>query len=188
MTPWIRLGSSDDDHHGVMSTIKYRLKKNPAAQEFCGGQKKPNRWWTGDTLLYFLSTCLSSTCLQEQHVLRLWFLFNPFMSRIFSVFWLYHCREMYYYYYYWCNIRPWSLRFWILKILKIFCITYAILSMSILSSKAQLCKDFWKSYKSCHVGIHWIVRAEYSQMSTHLPGFQSFFRFFASFCIGQISL
>ena len=24
-------------------------------------------------------------------------------------------------------------------------------------------------------------------MSTHLPGFQSFFRFFASFCIGQIS-
>ena len=24
-------------------------------------------------------------------------------------------------------------------------------------------------------------------MSTHLPGFQLFFRFFASFCIGQIS-
>ena len=23
-------------------------------------------------------------------------------------------------------------------------------------------------------------------MSTHMPGFQSFFRFFASFCIGQI--
>ena len=23
-------------------------------------------------------------------------------------------------------------------------------------------------------------------MSTHVPGFQSFFRFFASFCIGQI--
>ena len=24
-------------------------------------------------------------------------------------------------------------------------------------------------------------------MSTHVPGFQSFFRFFASFCIGKIS-
>ena len=24
-------------------------------------------------------------------------------------------------------------------------------------------------------------------MSTHVPGFQSFFRFYASFCIGQIS-
>ena len=32
-----------------------------------------------------------------------------------------------------------------------------------------------------------ITLAEYTQMSTHVPGFQSFFRFFASFCIGQIS-
>ena len=24
----------------------------------------------------------------------------------------------------------------------------------------------------CHVGIHWIALAEYSQMSTHVPGFQ----------------
>ena len=39
----------------------------------------------------------------------------------------------------------------------------------------------------CQVGIHWIALAEYSQMSTHVPGFQSSFRFFASFCIGQIS-
>ena len=31
---------------------------------------------------------------------------------------------------------------------------------------------------SC-VGIHWIALAEYSQMSTHVPGFQSFFRVFA---------
>ena len=48
------------------------------------------------------------------------------------------------------------------------------------------------SYKApsetCHVGIHWIALVEYSQMSTHVPGFQSFFRsFFASFCNGQIS-
>ena len=26
----------------------------------------------------------------------------------------------------------------------------------------------------CHVGIHWIALTEYSQMSTHLPGFRSF--------------
>ena len=38
-----------------------------------------------------------------------------------------------------------------------------------------------------HVGIHWKVLTEYYQMSTHVPGFQSFFRFFASFCIGKIS-
>ena len=37
---------------------------------------------------------------------------------------------------------------------------------------------FWKkSYKTCNVGIHWIALTEYSQMSTHLPGFQSYFRF-----------
>ena len=29
--------------------------------------------------------------------------------------------------------------------------------------------------------------AVYTQMSTHVPGFQSFFMYFASFCIGQIS-
>ena len=33
----------------------------------------------------------------------------------------------------------------------------------------------------CHVGIHWKALAEYSQMSTHVPGFESFFSFFASF-------
>ena len=32
-----------------------------------------------------------------------------------------------------------------------------------------------------------IALAKYSQMSTHVPGFLSLFRFFASFCIGQIS-
>ena len=55
------------------------------------------------------------------------------------------------------------------------------------SSTAQACKDFRKLSKPCHVGIHWIALTEYSQMSTHLPGFQKSFRFFASFCIGQIS-
>ena len=38
-----------------------------------------------------------------------------------------------------------------------------------------------------HVGTHWIVLPEYFQMSTHMSGFQSFFRFFASFFVGQIS-
>ena len=44
-----------------------------------------------------------------------------------------------------------------------------------------------KPSKSFHVGINWIALPEYSQMSTQVSGFQSFFRFFASFCIGQIS-
>ena len=39
----------------------------------------------------------------------------------------------------------------------------------------------------CHVGIHWIALTEYYQMSTNLPGFQSFLASFASFCIDQIS-
>ena len=43
------------------------------------------------------------------------------------------------------------------------------------------------SLNLCHVGIHWIALAEYFQMSTHLPGFQSLFRFYVSYCIGQIS-
>ena len=55
----------------------------------------------------------------------------------------------------------------------------------LLSSKAWGCKDFWKPSKPCHVGIHRIALAKFSQMSTHVPGVQSFLRFFASFCIGQ---
>ena len=30
--------------------------------------------------------------------------------------------------------------------------------------------------KPCHVGIHWIALTEYSQMSTHMPGFQLFLK------------
>ena len=37
-------------------------------------------------------------------------------------------------------------------------------------------------------GINWIALAEYSLMSNHVPGFQSFIRLFASFYTGQISL
>ena len=39
-------------------------------------------------------------------------------------------------------------------------------------------KDFWKSSKPCHVGIHWIALTKCSRMSTHLAGFQSFFSIF----------
>ena len=38
--------------------------------------------------------------------------------------------------------------------------------------------DFRKPSKPCHVGIHWIVLAEYSQIGSHVPGFQSIFSFF----------
>ena len=38
-----------------------------------------------------------------------------------------------------------------------------------------------------NVVIHCITLAEYSKMNTHVPGFQSFFKFYASFCIVQIS-
>ena len=39
-------------------------------------------------------------------------------------------------------------------------------------------KNLWKPSKHCHVGIHLKALAEYSQMSTHMPGFQSFSSFF----------
>ena len=55
--------------------------------------------------------------------------------------------------------------------------------LRLLSSKAQDFKDFWRTSKTYHVGIHKIALAENSPMSTYVPGFQSLFRFFASFCI-----
>ena len=47
--------------------------------------------------------------------------------------------------------------------------------LRLLLSKGQGRKDFSKTSKPSHVGIHWIALAEYSQMSTHVPGFQYFF-------------
>ena len=64
-----------------------------------------------------------------------------------------------------------------------------ILTLSILrrlSYEGQGFKIFFKSPRPCHVGIFLIALAEYSQMSTHVPGFQLFFRFFALFYIDQI--
>ena len=50
--------------------------------------------------------------------------------------------------------------------------------LRLLSSKAQKLKISLNSSEPCHVGIHSKALAELSQMSTHLPGFQLFFRFF----------
>ena len=47
----------------------------------------------------------------------------------------------------------------------------------LLSSQAQGRKDI-KSFKPCHVGIHWKALIVYCQMSTLMPGNQSFFRGF----------
>ena len=58
--------------------------------------------------------------------------------------------------------------------------------LRLLLSKTQEHQHFEKTSKPCHVGIHWVALTEYSQMSTHMPGFQSFFRFFASICIGEL--
>ena len=48
-------------------------------------------------------------------------------------------------------------------------------------------KIFENPSKPGHVGIHWTALAVHSQMSTYMPGFQSFFSLFASYYIGQIS-
>ena len=59
--------------------------------------------------------------------------------------------------------------------------------LRLLSSKTQGRKAFWKPSKPYWVGTHSIALAEHSQMSTRLPGFQSFFRFFAACFHAQIS-
>ena len=54
------------------------------------------------------------------------------------------------------------------------------------ASKAQGRKDLQKSSKPCHVGTHWIAVAEYFQMSTHWPGFQSFFKCLHYFVLAKL--
>ena len=46
---------------------------------------------------------------------------------------------------------------------------------------------FFKPSKPCHIGIRWIALDEYSQMSTHMPGFQSFFRFLYHFVSAKLA-
>ena len=59
---------------------------------------------------------------------------------------------------------------------KAFFIQSTIMQRSLKTIRSKLCK----------VGIHRKALAEFFQMSTHVPGLQSFFRVFVSFCIGQI--
>ena len=44
-----------------------------------------------------------------------------------------------------------------------------------------------KPSKPCHGGIHWIALVAYSQMSTHVPGFRSFFRFLHTFVLAKLA-
>ena len=57
------------------------------------------------------------------------------------------------------------------------CTALTLPMLRLLPSKGQGGKSFWKPCNSCHDGIHWIALTKYSQTSTHVPGFQSFFRF-----------
>ena len=57
--------------------------------------------------------------------------------------------------------------------------------LRLLLSKAQRCKDFRKPSKPCCVGIHWIALAKFSEMSTRVPGFQSFFSFLNHFALAK---
>ena len=47
--------------------------------------------------------------------------------------------------------------------------------------------SFLKTILTLSTGIYWKAPVEYSHKSTNVPGSQSFIRFFASFCIGQLS-
>ena len=47
-------------------------------------------------------------------------------------------------------------------------------------------KGIWKPSQPCHVGIHWKAPANNSQIRIHVPVFQWFFSFFASFYIWRI--
>ena len=59
--------------------------------------------------------------------------------------------------------------------------------LRLLSSNAQERKIFRKPSKSCHVGTHLKALAEYSQMSTHLSRFQSFFGFLHRFVLAKLA-
>ena len=50
-------------------------------------------------------------------------------------------------------------------------ISLTLLMLRSLSCNAQKCKTLGKLSKPYHVGIHWKALTEYSQMSTHMPGF-----------------
>ena len=53
------------------------------------------------------------------------------------------------------------------------------------STKTQIV--FQKPSKACHAGIRWIALTEHSQMSTYVPGFQSFLRFLYHFVLAKLA-
>ena len=57
--------------------------------------------------------------------------------------------------------------------------------LRLLLSKAQGHKKFCKTSKPCHVGTQWIALAEHSQMSTHMPGFQSSYSFLHNYVLAK---
>ena len=62
--------------------------------------------------------------------------------------------------------------------------------LRLLSSKSLRCQDFWKPYKPCHVGIHWITLAEYTHRWVPMyPGICHFFSccFFYRFVLVKIA-
>ena len=67
------------------------------------------------------------------------------------------------------------------------CFTLTLPILRLLSSKAQTRNDFEKTSKPCRVGIQLIALAEYSQMSTHIPGFQLFLMFLHDFVLVEIA-
>ena len=46
---------------------------------------------------------------------------------------------------------------------------------------------FFKTIKPCHVGIHWKALAEFSQMSTQMPGFQPFLGVLQHFVLAKLA-
>ena len=65
--------------------------------------------------------------------------------------------------------------------------TLTLTVLTLLSLKAQWRKDLWKPSKPSHPGIHWIALTECSHMSTHLPRFQSFYRFLYHFVLAKLA-
>ena len=48
-------------------------------------------------------------------------------------------------------------------------------------------QGFLKTSKPCHVGIHWIAHAGYSQTSMHMPVFQLFLGIFHHFVWAKLA-
>ena len=62
-----------------------------------------------------------------------------------------------------------------------------LLMPRLLSFEAQKFKNLWKLSQPSHVGIHRKALAEYYQMSTHVPGFQSFIAFCHHFMLTKLT-